>query len=84
MVWGPFPEGDGDSDFGDLGCQAFSRHLSWDLIRKSVMGTHSHVDHRALLGTLLNSFGSTSQVYDPGEDTAAAWGMVIGERVGSG
>lgn len=84
MVWGPFPEGDGDSDFGDLGCQAFSRRLSWDLIRKSVMGTHSHVDHRALLGTLLNSFGSTSQVYDPGEDTAAAWGMVIGERVGSG
>ena len=49
-----------------------------------MLGTHSHVEHRALLGTLLNSFGSTSQVYDPGEDTAAAWGRVIGEGMGSG
>lgn len=80
---GPLPEGDGNSNSGDVDCQASYFHFCWSEMKR--IGVPILMwGHKLLPGRSHNSFRSISQLFTQGEDTAAAWGRVIGEGVVSG
>lgn len=80
---GPLPEGDGNSNSGDVDCQV--SYFCWAEMKRAIFGVPTLMwGHKLLPGRSRNPFRSMSRLLIQGEGGAAAWGRVIGEGVVSG